>query len=59
MGIPVVISTNVLGIPVSQVDGNAPAMTIANNGYGAPIVISDIGAPFIVDGYVPPEPEEP
>ena len=35
MGIPVVISTNVLGIQVSQVDGNAPAMTISANGIGA------------------------
>ena len=59
MGIPVVISTNVLGIPVRPVEANAPVMTIANNGYGAPIVISNLGAPFIVDGYVPTEPEEP
>ena len=59
MGIPVVIAENGIGIPVCPVEANAPAMTIANNGYGAPIVISDIGAPFIVDGYVPPEPEEP
>lgn len=53
MGIPVVISTNVLGIPVSQVDAKAPVMTIAGNGLGAPIVISDIGAPFIIEGYTP------
>ena len=59
MGIPVVMSENGLGLPVRPVEANAPVMTIANNGYGAPIVISDLGAPFIVDGYVPPEPEEP
>ena len=56
MGIPVVMPENGLGLPVRQVEANAPVMTIANNGYGAPIVISDLGAPFIVDGYVPPEP---
>ena len=37
------------------VDANAPSMTIAANGIGAPIVISDLGTPFIVNGYVPPE----
>ena len=59
MGIPVVIAENGIGIPVRPVEANAPVMTIANNGYGAPIVISDLGAPFIVDGYAPPEPEDP
>ena len=44
-----------LGIPVRPVDANAPSMTIAANGIGAPIVISDLGTPFIVNGYVPPE----
>ena len=59
MGIPVVIAENGIGIPGRPVEANAPVMTIANNGYGAPIVISNLGAPFIVDGYVPPEPEDP
>ena len=53
-GIPVVIAEKGLGITVRPVDANAPSMTIAANGIGAPIVISDLGAPFIV----PPEPEE-
>ena len=35
------------------VDAKAPVMTIAGNGLGAPIVISDIGAPFIIEGYTP------
>ena len=58
-GFPVVIAENGRGIPVRPVEANDPVMTIADNGLGAPIVISDIGAPFIVDGYVPTEPEEP
>ena len=53
MGIPVVMSENVLGLPVRPVDAKAPVMTIAGNGLGAPIVISDIGAPFIIEGYTP------
>lgn len=55
-GIPVIIATNGLGIPVLPVEANAPSMIIAENGLGIPIVISDKGTPFIVDGYVPPEP---
>lgn len=57
-GPPVVIAENGLGIPVKPVEANAPVLTIADNGFGAPIVIIDLGAPFIVEGYVPPEPEE-
>ena len=54
-GVPVVIATNGRGFPVNPVEANAPVLTIADNGYGAPIVISERGAPFIVEGYTPPE----
>lgn len=53
MGIPVVISANNIGMPVRPVDKNAPLMTVATNGRGIPIVISDRGAPFVVQGYNP------
>ncbi|MGN6768266.1 MAG: hypothetical protein ACTHJQ_00260 [Rhizobiaceae bacterium] len=53
---PVVIAENGLGIPVKPVTGNAPSMKIATNGLGVPIVISEKGAPFVVDGYTPPAP---
>lgn len=33
-------------------------VVIATNGLGAPIVISEHGAPFIVTGYAAPDPEE-
>lgn len=55
-GPPVVIATNGYGFPVRPVEANAPVLTIADNGMGAPIVISDNGAPFIVQGYTPPAP---
>lgn len=57
-GFPVVIATNGLGIPVRPVEANAPSMTVAANGLGIPIVISDNGAPFIVDGYNPEPPAD-
>ena len=53
MSIPVVIATNGLGTPVRPVEKNAPVMTVADNGFGIPIVISDLGAPFIVSGLTP------
>lgn len=59
MDFPVVIATNGFGIPVKPVlvgDLNydrVPVMTIATNGRGAPIVISNLGAPFKVEGYTP------
>lgn len=59
MGIPVVIAENGQGIPVKPVEGNAPVMTVAENGLGAPIVISELGAPFIVEGLDPPIDGEP
>lgn len=55
-GIPVVIASNGLGIPVKQVDSGAPVMTVAANGLGAPIVLSDRGTPFVVEGGVVPQP---
>lgn len=58
-GVPVVISENGFGIPVNPVTENAPLLTIADNGEGAPIVFSDLGAPFIVDGGTPPVPPVP
>lgn len=54
MSVPVVIAASGLGVPVEE---NAPVLTIASNGLGAPITISDNGTPFIVEGYEPPEPE--
>lgn len=54
MGIPVVIAENGKGFPVRPVEGNAPVMTVAENGLGAPIVIDPHGAPFIVDGWDSP-----
>lgn len=58
-GVPVIIAENSIGIPVKPVEGRAPLMTVSENGLGVPIVISDNGAPFIVDGYTPPPPEDP
>jgi hypothetical protein len=47
-GIPVVVSDR--GIPVKPVEGRAPLMTVAENGFGLPVFIADEGAPFVVDG---------
>lgn len=54
MGHPVVISDEGLGFPVNPVLTRAPLLTVAENGKGAPITISPLGAPFIVEGYEPP-----
>lgn len=51
-GIPVVVVENG-GLPVRAVDTRAPLMTVAANGIGLPITITDLGAPFIVQGYEP------
>lgn len=51
-GFPVTLSTN--GTPIRPVDKNAPVMTIVDTGFGAPITISDNGAPFIVEGDLGP-----
>lgn len=51
-GIPVVISTNGYGLPVTPVEENgAPAILVEEN--GLPIVISESGTPMIIEGYVP------
>jgi len=55
-GFPVVISDNGVGIPVRPVESNAPPMSVSDSGFGSPIVISDRGAPFVVEGYTPPDP---
>lgn len=55
-GLPVVIATNGLGKPVKPVTEGFPVMTLATNGRGVPIVISDKGTPFVVEGYTPPGP---
>lgn len=52
-GVPAVISSNGYGLPVRPVFANAPVMTLASNGFGTPIVISDSGSPFIIEGYDP------
>lgn len=52
-GIPVVLSGNGIGIPVRPTDNDAPVMTIASNGIGTPIVITELGTPFIVQGFEP------
>lgn len=50
-GHPVVIADNGKGFPVNPVTERAPLLTVAENGKGAPIVISELGAPFIIQGY--------
>lgn len=48
-GIPVVISTNGLGVPVIPVQGKAPLMTVASNGLGLPIIpVESGGAPMVL-----------
>lgn len=53
MSIPVVVAENGFGIAVRPVEENAPAMVVAENGFGIPIVISDLGQPFVVEGLTP------
>lgn len=48
-GIPVVIVDRG-GVPVTAVDTRAPVMTVATNGRGLPITLTDRGAPFVVQG---------
>lgn len=56
-GAPVVIVAKG-GFPVAPVEKNAPVLTVATNGRGVPVTIADRGTPFIIEGYVPPEPED-
>ena len=50
-GIPVVIAAKG-GIPVVPVESKAPLMTVAANGLGIPVTLTDAkkGAPFIIQG---------
>lgn len=57
MSVPVVISER-FGFPVRPVETGAPVLTVAENGLGAPIVITETGTPFVVEGLPEPEPEE-
>lgn len=58
-GPPVVIAANGQGFPVRPVEMNAPILTVLDEGDGAPIVISDLGAPFILEYVTPPNPPVP
>lgn len=49
-GIPVIIAANGMGIPVTQVEDNAPVMTLSTNGLGTPIVLTEAGSPFVIEG---------
>lgn len=58
-GFPVVIVESG-GTPFVAVEDNAPLATVATNGWGIPITVVESGAPpLIIDGYTPPEPDEP
>lgn len=47
--IPVVISLNGFGIPVTDVASGAPLAIISTNGYGVPIVlVASGGIPMVV-----------
>lgn len=49
-GLPVTISTNGLGMPVTPVTKGAPLATVSDNGRGQPIVLADHGQPFVFAG---------
>lgn len=51
-GAPVIITTK-NGIPVRPVESGGPLLTVTDNGIGAPITISERGAPFVVGGIGP------
>lgn len=57
MSIPVIIASNGLGVPVKAVESGAPKLRVSDNGYGFPIVLSDLGTPFVVENLPEPEPE--
>lgn len=54
---PPVVIVEKGGLPVSPVESNAPVLTVAANGQGAPVTVTEGGTPFIIEGYVPPEPD--
>ncbi len=51
-GAPVIITTK-NGIPVRPVESGGQLLTVTDNGIGAPITVSERGAPFVVDGIGP------
>lgn len=59
MAVPVVIAQNGFGTPVKAVSKDAPALKVATNGIGIPVVISNHGAPFIVEGLGPADTTAP
>src|SRR5690606_769819 len=50
------IAENGRGLPVRPVEKNAPLLSVVETGLGIPVVISDKGVPFILDGYHPEPP---
>lgn len=53
-GIPVVIAENRQGFPVIPVEANAPLATVAESGFGTPIVlVPHNGTPMVVQGWEP------
>ena len=52
-GVPVIVTAK-NGLPVRPVDKNGPLLTVSENGIGAPITLSDLGAPAVVQGLPPP-----
>ena len=50
-GLPVTISTNGLGMPVTPVTKGAPLASVSDNGRGQPIVWADNGVPLVIEQY--------
>ena len=46
-GIPVVIVAEG-GVPVTQVAEGAPVLTVAENGFGLPVTVTEDAAPFVI-----------
>lgn len=41
------------GMPVVYVTSDAPELSVVATG-GTPITLTDVGPPFVLDGYTPP-----
>ena len=52
-GVPVIV-VDEGGFPVTPVESGGPLMTVATNGIGAPITLTDNGAPCVVQGLFDP-----
>lgn len=52
-GVPVVVVGSG-GFPITPVVSGAPLLSIAQNGVGTPVTITENAAPFILEGAVPP-----